>query len=84
VLKPARAFDAAVLDFLQKAAAGGLPEAPLESAAAGFEAMGKFGKIDLVVRVIPDVINGEFGDFVVEVEDFCGLAVAYCFPSRII
>ena len=71
----ARAFDAAVLDFLQKAAAGGLPEATLESAAADSQAMGKFGNIDLVVRVIQDVIDGEFGDFVVDVEGFQGLAV---------
>ena len=71
----ARAFDAAVLDFLQKAAAGGLPEATLESAAADFQAMGNFGNIDLGVRVIPDVIDGEFGDIAVEEEGFCGLAV---------
>ena len=71
----ARAFDAAALDFLQKAAAGGLPEAPLESAAADFQALGKFGNIDLVVIVIPDVFDGEFGDFVVEVEGFYGLAI---------
>ena len=68
-------LDAACLDFLEQGVAGRLFESTLEGATADFQAMGEFGDIHLGVRVIPDVLDGEFADFVVGVEGFCGLAV---------